>query len=760
MEHYTIKPITNHKIRSSLWEIIMTSLIMTGIILSGGNDMNISVSHTIGVLVVTDILIIVCMFLSKIKNTEIFVPVFASCFVLPVFGGNVYKGFLGIINIWISQWNEKYHDSFLLYDVKNVHSKDIVTVFYIMIFVMLAIIIKTIHNKNITPPFFILSVWCLLEIVHGKVNIVALIFLIVSMAGIWMYMLAGNLDRRRIIWLGFIVVLLTFVSIHGENKVDFIRVSKKYIKKQAVRLAYGQDKLPQGNLYVAGKIHRGTSQKRLTIVSGQNKDIYLRGFVGDIYRDGTWRAFYNEQFGGENNQMLSWLMDKNFAPVSQFADYVKAGEVDISENTVQIKNVGANKKYVYAPYSAVNMKQKAKIKNDNGYRNSPFVGKKTYSYKEISENVPAELLRVENWLTAPETEKQKEYAEAEKEYRDFVYRNYLGIDKDLEPLITEAFHNGEKETSEEGIYNVAVKIRSKLKILVSYEKNMDDIPEEKEPVRWFLNESGKGNEALYATLSVLAFRSYGIPARYVEGYLYRGNQNSSRQYTLTDEDAHVWTEVYMDGAGWVPVDTTPGFYYDTYALIQMLESAEKLKDASDDMDNNENATRIVNARKNNKESTIDNIVKKTGTIIYGLVVLFLVIFVIIIVVFILCRMFVLWRYKKKLEQSESKDKTGILANRIFILLRAISIDAQVGWKVRETEENLRKILPGFIEGEYAALNHVLEKFIYGEEELKAYDEDLAERFIEKIHQEITKLKKQKQIKFMIRDTIFLIRNKR
>ena len=33
MEHYTIKPITNHKIRSSLWEIIMTSLIMTGIIL-------------------------------------------------------------------------------------------------------------------------------------------------------------------------------------------------------------------------------------------------------------------------------------------------------------------------------------------------------------------------------------------------------------------------------------------------------------------------------------------------------------------------------------------------------------------------------------------------------------------------------------------------------------------------------------------------------------------------------------------------------
>ena len=27
----------------------------------------------------------------------------------------------------------------------------------------------------------------------------------------------------------------------------------------------------------------------------------------------------------------------------------------------------------------------------------------------------------------------------------------------------------------------------------------------------------------------------------------------------------------MDGMGWIPVDVTPGFYYDTYALLQMAQ---------------------------------------------------------------------------------------------------------------------------------------------------------------------------------------------
>ncbi len=38
---------------------------------------------------------------------------------------------------------------------------------------------------------------------------------------------------------------------------------------------------------------------------------------------------------------------------------------------------------------------------------------------------------------------------------------------------------------------------------------------------------------------------------------------------MRDFDAHAWAEAYMDGIGWIPVDFTPGFYYNTYALLRM-----------------------------------------------------------------------------------------------------------------------------------------------------------------------------------------------
>ena len=61
-----------------------------------------------------------------------------------------------------------------------------------------------------------------------------------------------------------------------------------------------------------------------------------------------------------------------------------------------------------------------------------------------------------------------------------------------------------------------------------------------------------------------------------------------------------WAEVYFDGIGWLPVDVTPGYYYDTVKLQQMvatpdmvhktlaedhnLMDAEQITDTGNDMD--------------------------------------------------------------------------------------------------------------------------------------------------------------------------------
>lgn len=44
------------------------------------------------------------------------------------------------------------------------------------------------------------------------------------------------------------------------------------------------------------------------------------------------------------------------------------------------------------------------------------------------------------------------------------------------------------------------------------------MPEGQDPLQWFLTTSRTGNQMLYASAAVEAFRADGIPARYVEGY--------------------------------------------------------------------------------------------------------------------------------------------------------------------------------------------------------------------------------------------------
>ena len=60
------------------------------------------------------------------------------------------------------------------------------------------------------------------------------------------------------------------------------------------------------------------------------------------------------------------------------------------------------------------------------------------------------------------------------------------------------------------------------------------------------------------------FRYYGIPSRYVEGYLITPEDIKDKKagdtVEISGKNGHAWTEIYIDGLGWVPVEMTPEYY--------------------------------------------------------------------------------------------------------------------------------------------------------------------------------------------------------
>jgi transglutaminase-like putative cysteine protease len=79
-----------------------------------------------------------------------------------------------------------------------------------------------------------------------------------------------------------------------------------------------------------------------------------------------------------------------------------------------------------------------------------------------------------------------------------------------------------------------------------------------DPVDQFLFEGQAGSAEHMAASMTLLLRTQGIPARYVTGYAPGESlAHAGDTYAVRSIHAHAWTEVYISGHGWIPVDPTP-----------------------------------------------------------------------------------------------------------------------------------------------------------------------------------------------------------
>ncbi|MFP6582357.1 MAG: DUF3488 and transglutaminase-like domain-containing protein [Candidatus Hydrogenedentota bacterium] len=77
------------------------------------------------------------------------------------------------------------------------------------------------------------------------------------------------------------------------------------------------------------------------------------------------------------------------------------------------------------------------------------------------------------------------------------------------------------------------------------------------PIESFIHEARAGHCELFASSMALMVRSLGVPARVVSGYRGGDWDASDKSYTITNNMAHLWVEVYFPDYGWIVFDPTP-----------------------------------------------------------------------------------------------------------------------------------------------------------------------------------------------------------
>lgn len=319
----------------------------------------------------------------------------------------------------------------------------------------------------------------------------------------------------------------------------------------------------------------GASQTALAISMEQPEEMYLRGFTAAEFSNDTWEPLDTEILA-ENEDLLYWLNTNGFDSRMQFyqADSLinkTEEEQDKTLKKVTVQNLNACSEYMYVPYSLSSEEcVSAENISTDGLAGS---GNRMYTYSVISEG-DGELEKILKKLKNYDDKKVEEYRQAEKAYREFVYKYYLHIPEEtmtqMAPyweMISSADKNEEKLTTAQA-QNYA------RAFLEECFPEQGEAPELALPL-----ETVKGSSYQYATVAVMTLRYYGIPARYAEGYIVTEEmadgmeKNGSLQ--LDESNAGAWAEVYQDGIGWLPMNMTPGLEDDSSGVDPDAEDGDK-----------------------------------------------------------------------------------------------------------------------------------------------------------------------------------------
>lgn len=308
----------------------------------------------------------------------------------------------------------------------------------------------------------------------------------------------------------------------------------------------------------------------LSITMENPDSLYLRGFVGSVYDGSEWESISTED-AYEQKNLFYWLHQSGFYGETQLAQARKLVEDDTFSSQVSkltVENRKADSRYLYTPYELTEIPEEyagETALTDSTLKAKGLLGQRDYSIwtnGNLVKNFTALGARIYQTLA---TGGGTDYRDAESYYNTFVYAHDTDLPVSLETLFEkELGDGGNREQGHTDYYTAITRIRAYLEKNMTYSTATDPDTGNGDFTENFLTDTKIGHSVHYATAAALMFRYYGIPSRYVEGYLVTPedvkNKKTGDTIEISGKNGHAWTEIYIDGLGWVPMEMTPEYY--------------------------------------------------------------------------------------------------------------------------------------------------------------------------------------------------------
>lgn len=515
------------------------------------------------------------------KKTEVYLLTLVTCLIIWLLYGSKKIFIVGIIlilvvlfngNLLVSQWISILE--VVLYNINILSSFDITETVLIFFIIVSFIIYWLTFIKGKGWLLYPVSIAVILigPIIGNPPNIIQVCLFVFFHIGISVTgnLISGKRKKRKMMpiqmntaGIGILLVVVFFsislifvyriidnhmaqlfsIPVRLESEVSKITASWKFNIRN-------QGKVSRGNNYAVG-----SDKLEVTVSEKPSEVIYLKNFIGSDYMENQWEEADESDYSGVGSIYTIVSDDKNSIQYYEDRQFDLVNNIYLSESIVENSNLNDNQ------VKNLNSDQWLIVKNltsDSEEYYIPYISE--YKRRQGDEYLfsiysQQDFLEV---LQKKESDAVLDYKNMEENYESYARRRYLNVSKERFPRLAEL-------CNENPLYNpsdVTEFIKNTMWSMASYTLTPGVIPLDQEIPEYFLFESGKGYCIHFATTATLMYRMYGIPARYVTGYIAKPSQfkeqdSGTYKAVLTDRQAHAWVEIYLEGLGWQKVEVTP-----------------------------------------------------------------------------------------------------------------------------------------------------------------------------------------------------------